>query len=232
MEVQERSIDVSAGQTSLTLLSNNGFNLTDRYAVVGPSSRLDPAFAHTSSMIRVTESFFNTTSEFRKWQPYIGSKIKVFKTDFSVSGETFYALDSVDQNKMILSPALGFTPDDTFIVEFSDYDASSAAINTLAKAQFCSFDASAIIASASSSAVFTVSTGLGSRYTVGMVVYVQSPDCTRYSPDVKIISVVGDVITIGAIAEGTAANLGFTPSAGDIVQLGGFMDNGQGYRFI
>jgi hypothetical protein len=119
------------------------------------------------------------------------------------------------------------------VIEFSNYDDTSADINALAKANHPSLDSTAIIYSASSSSVFVLNSGFSSRYRAGMIIYVQSPDGSRFSPDVKIASVVGDVITVtGIFSFGTNQNLGFTPSAGDLVMLGGFKDGGYGYRFI
>lgn len=235
MEVQERSINITAGRTHLKLLSNNGFAFSDRYGVIGPSSLVDGTYANTSSLIKFKDSFgaLFPNAEYKKWIQYQGHKVKIHDSNFVQSGETFFNLDSSDPYIMHLSPALGFVPSGDMIIEFADYDDTDANVNALAKSLHPSFDSSATIFSASSSTVFVLDSGFSNRYRAGMICYVQSPDCTRFSPDVKIISVVGDVVTIGGIFNfGNNQNLGFTPQPGDIVQLGGFKDNGNGYRLI
>lgn len=235
MEVQERRVGVTEGNTQLTLLSNNGFSFTDRYAVIAPASTLDPAFAATTTLIRIQDSFFNTVAgtEPKKWIPYNGSWIKIFNPGFTIVGVTKYTLDDFDPFQMHLDPALGFTPTSDMVITFEDYDDTSAVINALVKASFVHWDPSSLIASGSSQTVFTLDAGLGLLYQSGMIVYVMSPDGARFSPDVKILTVVGDIITIGPIySTGANPDLGFTPQAGDILQLGGFKDGGRGYRLI
>lgn len=233
MEVQERTIDISNGVTSLKLLSNNGFSFTDRYGVVSCASLMDSSFTHTTTLIRVKDSFYTTFPEWKKWEPFVGSKIKIHNANFTNSNETYFTQDPLDKYKMILSPALSFVPTSDCIVEFANYDETSALINAAAKAQFCAFDSSSYVLSGSSSTVFVLQTGYASRYTNGMIVYIQSIDCTRFSPDVKIVNIVGDTITIGPVVTGGSnPNLGFTPQNGDIMQFGGFKDGGQGYRLL
>jgi hypothetical protein len=71
------------------------------------------------------------------------------------------------------------------------------------------------------------------KYQVGMVIYVQKPDGSLTSPDLKITNISGDIITVGPVIDGGPTNnLGFVPANGDLVQLGGFKDGGRGYRFI
>jgi hypothetical protein len=247
MEVQERSIDLGQGTAKLVLLSNNGFSSTDRYGVIGPGSNLDPSFTQTTSLIRIIESSFTTYTssgqpivtkqykgaEYEKWKPYNGSVIKVYNDDFTHVATATYTQDSIDPYKMHLSPALPFTPSaPTYHIQFEDYDDSSASINSLAKAQFDSWTPSSPILSASSQNIFVLQSGYASRYAVGMIIYVQSPDCTRYSPNLKITSVIGDVISVGQIQLGSPSSLGFTPQNGDLVQLGGFHDSVGSYKLV
>jgi hypothetical protein len=234
MEVQERSINLSNGQANLKLLSNNGFAFTDRYAVIGPASWLDTTYSHTTTLLRIQDSFGSKFpgAEYLKWQAYEGSTIRVHDNTYTQDAETTFTLDSVDEYKMHLSPALPFTPTSGMVVEFCKYN-SNPLINQLPKQQFVSLDSTSPILSASSSTVFVLQSGYASRYSSGMFIYVQSPDCTRYSPNVKILTIVGDVVTIGPVTTGGSnPNLGFTPSSGDLVHLGGFGDGGNGYKYI
>jgi len=235
MEVQERSIDISGGFTKMKLLSNNGYSLTDRYGVVGPSSYIDASYPNTTTTFRVVDSFSKQFpgAEYKKWQPYVGSTIRVNNKDYSQDDETVFTLDASDPYVFHVSPALSYVPTGSHVVQFSKYDDTSSTKNSLVKATFVHRDPSATIFSASSQAVFTLDSGFSVRYKAGMVVYVQSPDGTRFSPDVKILSVVGDVVTIGPIfTNGSNPDLGFLPQPGDIVQLAGFKDGGAAYRLL
>lgn len=236
MEVQERTIRISEGKTSLTLLSNNGFNTTDRYGVISGSSKIDGTMPASTTSFWIKDSFGAKFpgAEYKKWQDYQGHKIIVHDNNWTVSGVSTFTLDKNNPYKINLDSVLSFVPGNDYIFEFSPYDDTDPAINALAKSQFVFFDSSVNIASASSNTVFTLQPGKSSRYTSGMVVYVQSPDGTRFSPDVKIVTIVGDVVTIGPIITGgVSSNLGFVPSANDIMQLGGFKDGpSAGYRLI
>lgn len=234
MEVQERSILISEAKTKLKLLSNNGFSFTDRYATVGPSSRLNDTFTHTTTLMKIKDSFGSKFpgAEYLKWQKYVGSTIRVHNMDYSLDAETTFTLDVIDHYKMILSPPLPFTPTTDMVVEFAKYP-HDAAVNSTVKAQFVALDPSATIFSGSSATTFVLDPGYASRYRIGMFVYVHNADCSRYSPNVKITNIVGDIITIGPIyTDGVNIDLGFVPQVGDILQLGGFLDGGSGYKLI
>lgn len=235
MEVQERTIDLSNGKTRVKLLSNNGFSLTDRYGVISPSSQIDASFTNTNSTIKIVPSFgaMFGAAEYRKWKPYVGYWIKVHNTDYTDVAVCTYTQDETDPNIMYLTPALPFVPNGNYYIEFEDYYEADVNRNDLIKATFAHLDSAATIYSGSSTNVFILDSGFSSRYLVGSVIYVQSPDGSRFSDDVKILSIVGDIVTIGGIYPASGPqDLGFVPQAGDIMQLGGFKDGGASYRFI
>jgi hypothetical protein len=234
MEVQERSIDVSGSRTKLKLLSNNGFSVSDRYGVVGPSSLIDGTYPLTSStQFKIKDSFgaIYPGAEYLKWSKYVGSKIRVHNSDYTIDEETYFTLDPGNQFVMLLDPALSFTPTNDMIVEFSKYDQSSALVNSLVKQTFVALDPSSLIASGSSSTVFVLQTGLGSLYKVGQYVYVHNDSYTFFSSNVVIDSIVGDIITIRPSYNG-GPDLGFTPASGYRMELAGFLDGGAGYKLI
>lgn len=235
MEVQERTINLSDGTSRMRLLSNNGFDISDRYGVISPSSLVDGTYANTTTKIRLKPSFGEKygTQEFRKWTDYLGSVLRVHDNNWTKDAETTFTFEDSDPNVMTLSPALPFTPVDDDVVEFSKYNDTSAAINSRAKAVHCFLDPYAVIFSGTSTTVFTLDSGFSVKYAVGMVIYVQKPDGSLTSPDLKIINISGDIITVGPVIDGgNTNNLGFIPAAGDLVQLGGFKDGGAGYRFV
>ena len=235
MEVQERTIDISNGQTKLKLLSNNGYSFSDRYGVVGPASYIDETYANTTTTIKIKDSFSQMFpgAEYKKWEAYEGSTIRVHNKSYTLDAETTFSLDVFDPYILHLDPALPFTAGLDFVIEFSKYDDTNAETNALVKATFVHLDPTSTIFSASSATVFTLDSGYSVRYKIGMIIYVMSPDGSRFSPDVKIINLVGDVVTVGPIfTAGSDPDLGFIPSNGDLVQLAGFKDGGAGFRLI
>lgn len=235
MEVQERTIEVSAGQTRLKLLSNNGYSFSDRYGVVGPASYIDETFANTTTKIKIKDSFsvMFPGAEYKKWENYEGSTIRVHNANYTNDAETVFHLDVFDNYIFNITPALPFVPGLGDVVEFSKYNDTNANINGIVKSTFVHLNSTATIFSGSSNTVFTLDSGYSVRYKIGMIVYVMSPDGVRYSEDVKIVNLVGDVVTIGPIfTGGSNPDLGFIPQPGDLMQLAGFKDGGAGFRLI
>lgn len=235
MEVQERTINISQGTTKMRLLSNNGFSLTDRYGVISPSSKvtLDPS--NTNAFFKIKDSFGSKFpgAEHKKWDNYAGSRIIIHDNNWTRSGISTFSIDAVNPYFIQLDTALSFVPQEDDVMELAPYDDSSAGVDSAVKAEFCWLDSTATIFSGSSSNVFTLDSGFSSRYQAGMICYVQSPDGSRFSPDLKIISVVGDIVTVGPIISGgSIADLGFVPLNGDLLQLASFKDGGAGYRLI
>lgn len=225
MEVQERTIMVSDGNAKFRLLSNNGFSITDRYAVISPASLIDEVYS--TSHFKIKESFGGRFpgQEFLKWRDYQGLRIKIHNDDFSDYAVRTFTLDPSNQFIMILDSPLPFSPAPDYTVELADYDETSADSQKLVKSQFAYFSRTGDIVSGSTDLVFTLDTGQGVNYLVGNTVYVSKPDGSVISPDVKILTVVGDIVTVNA-------SLGFTPANGDQLKLGGFKDAGQSYRYI
>lgn len=234
MEVQERSIDLTAGTTKMVLLSNLGFSFSDRYAVIGPSSQIESGFSTTR--FKIKDSYYTKFpgAEYKKWKEYQGLKVKIHNADFTQVGTSAFTLDTSDPNIIILGTALSFVPSTDMIMTMADYDETSSSSQSAFKNAYAYLDAVSTIASGSSSTVFTLSAGAGAKYlTSGQIVYVQSPDGSRNSPDVKIISRIADQVTVGPIFPGSSASdLGFTPLAGDFLNLAGFKDGGAGYRLL
>lgn len=233
MEVQERAIRLSDGRTQLTLLSNNGFSRTDRYAVIAPSSTI---LSGTSGFrFQIQESFGGRYpgQEYKKWQNYQSQVIAVHSPDFTRYGTAVFTLDTSNLFIFNLATDLGFTPLAGDVVEFSPYDETSSPVQSAVKNIYVFIDKTGNIFSGTSSSVFTLTSGEGANFLSGNIVYIQSPDGSRTSPDLKIISIVGDIITVGPIIQGGLnQNIGFTPSNGDYMKLGGFNDGGQSYRYV
>lgn len=233
MEVQERTIDVSQGKTTVKLLSNNGFSITDRYGVIAPASIVSQGI--DSQTFRYQESFGARfpNQEYLKWTDYQGLVIVVHSLDYTRNATSTFKLDKSDPFLVHLDSALPFTPQVGDIMEFANYDESSAASQSAIKSPYVFISNTGIIDHATSNAVIVLTAGEGANYIAGNTCFVMSPNgTTRFSPEVKILSVIGDVVTVGPILPTSPPDFGFLAQAGDQLKLGGFKDLGQSYRFV
>ena len=78
------------------------------------------------------------------------------------------------------------------------------------------------VVSGISATQFTVSAGDAAKMSVGQEVQIHSADYSVDSVDVEVTNITGTTITTTAI--------GFTPAAGQLVELVGFLDSGKPYR--
>jgi len=233
MEVQERSIKLSDGNTSLTLLSNLGFSFTDRYAVIAPSSVIDNVTDPNTFRVRPSFGARYGQDEFLKWKNYENLKIRVHSPDYTRDAQAVFTLDQSNQMIFHVVPTLPFTPQIGDIVELAPYDETSSNSQKIVKSQFTYLSYTGTVVTGLSNNVFSLQSGEGANYIPGNIIYVQSPNGdSRLSPDVKILSIIGDLVTIGAINATSAADLGFVPVTGDYMKLGGFRDGGQSYRYV
>lgn len=234
MEVQERSILLTEAKTQLKLLSNLGFSVTDRYAVIAPSSVILSASDQYSFQVQDSFGARYPGQEYLKWQAYQGLLVRVHSQDFTRDATAVFSLSGVNPYIFNIAAGLGFTPQPGDVVEFAPYQEPVATFQSAVKNVYVSVNKTGYIASGSSATVFTLQSGQGSQYIPGNIIYVMSPDgTTRFSQEFAILSVVGDQITIRQIQNGIGpADLGFTPQVGDYMKLGGFTDGGQSYRYI
>lgn len=232
METLDRSIGITSGQTKVKLLSNNGFEFSDRYGVIAPSSLVGTIIDNKSFIIIDSFGAKFPGREWLKWQKYQGLKIKIHDSNYTRVGVSTFSLDKSNPYQINLDTALSFVPQVGDIVEFDDYDETSSSSQSAIKNRYVSLDRVSTILSGSSSTVFTLDSGLGALYSPGLACYVQSPDGTRLSSNLKTISIIGDIVTVGALVPGGDSDLGFTPQPGDYFKLGGFRDLGNSYRYL
>jgi hypothetical protein len=93
------------------------------------------------------------------------------------------------------------------------------------KAVFAHIDYTVPVVTGISTTQFTVSLGNAGKFFVGAMVRIHNADFSIDSGDASVSAVVGTTITVGT-------SLGFTPAAGQFIDLIGFADGGGAYRFI
>lgn len=227
MEVKEVSLDIIAGNVSVTFLSGLGFNIQDRFATVAPSSQCS-SVGSTTSRVRILPSYgaIYNSNEWKKWKAYIGTKIFVHTYDYSTYEETtLTGLDSGNPNILLVSPALSFTPSASHIVDLARYSLSTDVYDQeIQKIVHCFFDRTVPIVSGISATQFTVGAGDVDYFIVGRPLEVRTATWSVISPEVLITNVTGTTITV--------ENMGFTPNSTYKAELVSWPDGRGPYRFI
>lgn len=220
-EVIQRTIDLRNGNVALTLLSNLGASVTDRFATISPSS--DVVAGSTTTEIKIEDSYgaLYPGNEKRKWQGLEGQLIRVHSQDYSFDEVVgFLGFNPTDDYKMVVDPPLSTPPLPGYIVDIDNYptstDASEAAIYKLL---FCHLDPTLTVVTGTSDTVFDVSLGDAAVLNVGAPILIHNSSYSIFSPEVTVTDVTGTTVTVGS-------SLGFTPAVGQKIELVGFKDFG------
>ena len=225
-EVVDRTIDVKAGNVKLKLLGGLGFALNDRYGTVSPSN-LITSTGTTNTKVALKASYGQTTAANiqNKWSQYIGQTITIHKPDYSMTQTaTFTGFDSGAPSTMNVSPTLAWVPSENDVVEIDSYPTSTdPAVDDFLKAVHAFLDPTLVVASGISDTQFTVSPSDAALVQVGGYVIIHNELWGTVSNEAKVTDVTGLTVTVGT-------SLGFTPSAGQYVDLVGFPDNPGAYR--
>jgi len=225
-EVWERTLDMKTGTAQLTLASQLGYQIDDRFATISPSTKTD--IGSTTSRIKIKDSYgaLYPGNEKRKWEGFEGEQVLFHNYDFSYQEEkTFIGFDPADPYVMIVDPPFAVAPPADTIIDIADYDESAAGAGQKYKIAFAHIDPTVEVDSGVSTTVFDVAPGEGVKFTAGLPVFVRKPDWSQESSESIVDSVVGDTITLRTAIE-------FIPAAGDFVELIGFTDGGGPYRIL
>lgn len=228
-EVTNRSLDIRTGNITLDLIDTN-LDYSERFGVVSPSSILTGA---GSNYVVIDDSYGAKFpgEEWKKWINYLGEKIRVHSTDFTVDQTvTLDSQDSSNLNKFYVTPSFSPIPSVGHVMEIGAYpDNTDAADNALSKSVFTFLSPTVDVTAGSSSTSFTVGLTDSLKFVVGGFIRVHSIDYTVDS-GTTLLSV--ETINTGTGVITTNKTLGFTPAAGQKVDLIGFKDGGQAYRFF
>lgn len=228
-EVTNRSYDIKSGTVTLSLLGGIGYQLTDRYGTISPSS-LVVGSQSTTTKIKIKDSFgiLFVGNEQEKWTPLIGSAIKVHSYDYTTYNHdtVLTGFDPADPYMMLVSPALPSAPLDNYIVDIADYpNDTDKNDQALQKLLFEHLDPSVTVVTGVSATAFTVGAGDIGKFTPGIAVLIHNSDYSILSPECVVDTIVGNQVNL-------KTSLGFTPSPGQTVEGIGFIDGGGFYRIL
>lgn len=118
-QLDNKSFNLRTGQTSFDLIDTN-FTQDARFCLISPASFVNVG---TSTTVFEITASYNTTAfggnEFKKWESFIGSTIKVRSVDSATVGTA--VLKSLTGNVVEVETSLGFTPSVGYIMEVNNY---------------------------------------------------------------------------------------------------------------
>lgn len=228
-EVVNRSLDVKSGDCKLQLISGIGLSITDRYAVVSPSSQV---VSGDSSEIMIEDSFGAQYpgDEVKKWKNFVGQPIQLHTADYSeVYTATIVGFDTSNNYRIFIGSLSSLPPDfSVLIMDIPPYpNSSSKTLNSMYKALFASFSPTVPIVSGASTTQFDVGAGDVAKFFIGCFVRVEKTDysVTSGSTEIQVSGISGTTITL-------ASALPFTPDSTYQVTSIGFPDGLGTYRYI
>ena len=212
-QVTNKSVNLKTGEVSITLL-NTIFGISSRYGIMSPSSYVGPY--STSTVLRLKKGLASDEfeKEIVKWQDYVGERVFVHNPNYTQTGVTYIQSVSTQYDDTLnVSPALGFTPSDGYIVDIPNYSETEG-VDAIYKNIYVYENPYTTVTSGVSSTQFNVATP--SYFSVGKAIYIRSTDYATQSKEVKVTNIIGSTIYCG--------DLGFTPISGQVVEMIGFKD--------
>lgn len=226
MEIQNiRNSPLGGGKFKMDLLDTSS-TLDGRYTVIGPSSRIDSGATTTRLPLKRSFSTATRQKENKKWQRYIGQKIKIRNDDYSFSEEvTLVGFDSVRPDTMIIS-GVSIAPGEDYLVDMPSYSGGQS-VKSLWKAVHAFACPEVSVIGSTGPTEIEVSASDISKFFVGSIIRVHNFD---YSTDtarkkIKVGAISGNVLTV--------TDMGFTPISAFKIDLIGFnSDSGKPYRYL
>jgi hypothetical protein len=229
-EVIDRNYQIITGNVKLKLLGGLGFNLTNRFGLISPSSILGAGCTTTS--VRVTPSFGqpDIPSEMLKWSPLVGQGVMVHDALWSVTGASFIqAVSSTDPSALILSPALPFAPSAGNILDIAPYPQTATTTNALEAGLYGFITPSIPVLTGLSDTEFTVAPASAGIINVGNWVTLRDTDYETQSPQDTVEGVTGG--TVQVLEALTSGGSTFVPTSAFFVEGIGFRDGTGAYLY-
>lgn len=220
-EVINKSLDIKTASIVLTLLQTD-FDSQGRYALIAPSTKISSGSTTTKIYFKLGYYADSFVDERKKWQEFIGQRIRITNSDYSFDETvTLVSLSDTEEDVMNVT-SLSSPPLENYVIDLADYDDSNSSNQERQKILYCHFMPQLDVVSGISATQFTVSAGDAAKISIGQVINIHSNDYSVDSAEVLVTDKSGTTITVESI--------GFTPSAGQKIELVGFLDGGKPYR--
>jgi hypothetical protein len=225
--VINKKIDLKTGDCKISVVDAN-FDLNERYGSISPSSLI---VSGTTGALIIEDSFGSIFPghESRKWEDYLGLPIRVHSPDYTFDETVILAsIDPANRYRLVLdaSTPLSLAPSAGYIIDIAEYpEDTDPNINALYKAVHFYISRHTNVNAATpfdSQTSFTVADPTGIN--VGNLIRAHDSDFTLDSGEVRVESVVGDLIT--------TEDLGFVPAFDTRIENLSFDDGGPAYRIF
>ena len=227
MEVINKTLDNKTGEVSLDLV-NTSFELTDRYGVISPSSKIGTGSTTTKLVLTKSWGTKSYDSETEKWEDYINQPITVHSADWSFQETTVLKALGTSPDAMIVFPALSVAPSSGYIIDIDDYPTSTDKDeNATLKAIHAFFSPMVNVVTGVTQSKFTVSPTDFPKFLLGGIVRLNNFSYSDYSPEGEIIG-----LNPGTFEIEIDVATGFTINNTHEIKLIGFADGGYSYRYI
>ena len=224
MEVVNKSLDIK-GELTVDLVDTN-YDLSERYGLISPSSSI---VSGTTTYAIIEDSFgeLYPGNEQKKWTDYVGLPVLIHDETFTFQEEVvFTGFDSNDRYKMLFETPLSTPVLAGWIINIAPYSSSTDQnVNSKYKAVHAHLSPIVAVVTGVSTTQFTVGAGDVSKFQVGFPVLIHNDDFTDNSDELKVTDITGVTITV-------SEDMGFTPTSSHAVELLGFPDGQQCYRYI
>jgi len=129
-EIQNKVFSFADGLTTLEIVDTN-FDKDVRFGLISPASIVSSGISGTQFTIQESYNSPFGVNEFKKWEDYIGTTIKVRIEDptHSVSGTA--VLKSFSGNTVTVETDLGFTPVAGYIMELDGYNTQTDVVQNI-----------------------------------------------------------------------------------------------------
>lgn len=226
-DVLNKSMTVETGDVRLTLMDSAYSLANARFGIVSPSSLV--GVGSTLSTIKIKNSYdiVAPRTEDQKWRSLKGIKLIVHDEEWTVSGETYFQGISVsDIFTMNVSPDLPFVPTQDMIVDIAPYpDNDDIEDDSIAKGIYVFTNPTVDVVTGVDNFSFNINISEAPLFLTGAVLIIHNEDYTLLSPEAKVVSVVGTLVTVDT-------DLTFTPALTHEVELIGYKDAGAPYRYF
>ena len=225
MEVFDKKLNIKTGDIGLTLVDTN-YLTNGRYGIFSPASVIGSG--STTTKIIVTDSFGldEDKIEADKWRPYIGPRVLVHDENWTYEYETeLLSISNSNPYEFTIEP-IPVAPSAGAIFELVQYsDSTDPQTDQLLKTLHCFMTARVLVTAGVSGTEFTVDSGDIDKFKIGCPVLVHSEDFQVEAEETIVEDIVGNNVIV-------RDDLGFTPSAGQEVDLITFPDEGSPYRYL
>ena len=239
MEIQNKTLDIKSGKITLSLVDTI-YSVIGRWGTFCPSSKVSstPSTAGSITTLPITVEYgtdSTTQQEKDKWQAYLGAKVQIRSSDFSYQETATLSGFNGVTGFMEVTDLSGSLPSVGYFIEPPPYNTADAvykSVNGFVCPQVTATGGS----NSSSSSTITVGTS-GSpsdadKFYAGGIIRVHNADYTTDSGDIKI-----DTVDTGTGTIVTKTSIGFTPTAGHLIDLIGFStvsggDDGDPFLYI